>query len=83
MELIGRLKKKVDQAASREEARELIEQAGMMLTDEELGKVSGGSGFLPPDQSDYTLHCWQCGMEFSEDDMVCKYCGWPRSPKKG
>ncbi len=39
MQLIGKLKNKVDQAASKEEARELIEQAGMKLTDEELDKV--------------------------------------------
>ena len=42
MQLIGKLKNKVDQAASKEEARELIEQAGVKLTDEELEMVSGG-----------------------------------------
>ena len=45
MELIGKLKNKVDQAASKEEARELIEQAGILLTDEEMEIVSGGQGF--------------------------------------
>ena len=39
MELIGKLKNEVDQATSKEEARELIEKAGMKLTDEELDKV--------------------------------------------
>ena len=42
MQLIGKLKNKVDQAASKEEDRELIEQAGVKLTDEELEMVSGG-----------------------------------------
>lgn len=39
MEHIGKLKNEVDQATSKEEARELIEKAGMKLTDEELDKV--------------------------------------------
>ncbi len=42
MELIGELKKKVDAARNRQEAKEFIEQAGMHLTDEELEQVSGG-----------------------------------------
>ena len=42
MELIGELKQKVENAADREEARELIEEAGVKLTDEELEQVSGG-----------------------------------------
>ena len=37
MQLIGKLKNKVDQAASKEEARELIEQAGAEIV---------GFGFL-------------------------------------
>jgi len=62
MELIGKLKDKVDQSASKEEARELIRQAGMELTDEELDKlkltdddleeVSGG---MAPKIFQYTL----------------------------
>ena len=44
MELIGKLKKKVDKASTKEEKRELIEEAGMKLNDVELEMVSGGAG---------------------------------------
>ena len=46
MELIGELKQKVENAADREEARELIEEAGVKLTDEELEQVSGAGDRL-------------------------------------
>ncbi len=42
MKLIGDLKKKVDEANTKEEAKELIANAGMELTDEEMDEVSGG-----------------------------------------
>ncbi len=42
MKLIGKLKEDVAKAQSLEEAKQLIENAGMELTDEELGKISGG-----------------------------------------
>ena len=45
MELIGDLKKQVEQASSKEEARSLIEEAGMQLTDDELEMVAGGGLF--------------------------------------
>ena len=44
MELIGNLRKKVDKASTKEEKRELIEEAGMKLNDVELEMVSGGAG---------------------------------------
>ena len=44
MKLTGNLKKQVEQAAGREEARRLIEQAGIELTDDELEMVAGGAG---------------------------------------
>ena len=47
MKLIGDLKKKVDEANTREEAKELIANAGMELTEEELDAVSGGSCVCP------------------------------------
>lgn len=49
MKLIGNLKKRVEKTASREEAREVIRRAGMLLTDEEMDHVSGGLGgpFVP------------------------------------
>ena len=43
MKLLGNLKKQVENADSREEAREIIKSAGMMLTDDELLMVSGGT----------------------------------------
>lgn len=42
MKLTGELKKKVENTKSKEEAKELIAQAGMELTDEELNQVAGG-----------------------------------------
>ncbi len=45
MKLTGELKKNVDNAESKEEAKELIAQAGMELTDDELNTVAGGRGF--------------------------------------
>ena len=43
MNLIGKLKESVEKAESREEAKEIIKKAGMLLTDEELEKVAGGA----------------------------------------
>lgn len=45
MKLIGDLKKKVESAKTKEEARDTIKEAGMLLDDEELDKVSGGGKF--------------------------------------
>ena len=42
MELIGKLKEKVDKAETKEEKKKLIEEAGVALTDDELDKVAGG-----------------------------------------
>ena len=42
MKLIGNLKKKVENAETKEEAKEAIKKAGMLLTDGELDMVSGG-----------------------------------------
>ena len=44
MKLIGELKKQVDETKNKEEAKELIENAGMLLTDDELDNVTGGYG---------------------------------------
>ena len=40
--LIGKLKEKVDKAETKAEKKELIEKAGVALTDDELEKVAGG-----------------------------------------
>ena len=57
MKLIGDLKKEVTKAQTREEAKEIIrntiEEAGMVLDDEELDKASGGgefTGYNPNDR---------------------------------
>ena len=42
MRLIGDLKKKVENAETKEEARDTIKKAGMQLTDDELDLVAGG-----------------------------------------
>ncbi len=42
MKLVGELKKQVEETNNKEEAKEIIEKAGMELTDEELDCVNGG-----------------------------------------
>jgi hypothetical protein len=44
MKLTGELKDKVDQTANLEEAKDVIAQAGMLLTDDEVSEVAGGVG---------------------------------------
>ena len=48
MKLIGNLKKQVENSKSLEESRELIEKAGVSLTDDELEKVAGGLTYHLP-----------------------------------
>ena len=45
MKLIGELKKQVESTATKEEAKDVIANAGMELTDDELDNVVGGSTF--------------------------------------
>ena len=42
MKLIGKLKEDVEKAEKKEEAKKIIEKAGMELTDEEIDQVAGG-----------------------------------------
>ena len=42
MKLTGELKEKVDKAETKEEAKQTIEEAGMILDDIELDQVAGG-----------------------------------------
>ncbi len=42
MELVGQLKEQVANAKDKAEVKSIIEQAGMLLSDEELDQVSGG-----------------------------------------
>lgn len=42
MELTKELKEKVEKAETKEEAKKIIEEAGLELTDTELDQVAGG-----------------------------------------
>lgn len=46
MKLTGILKNKVDKAETKEEKKDIIAQAGMELTDDELEMVAGGSPIM-------------------------------------
>lgn len=43
MELTGKLKEQVEQDKTKEEAKEIIKEAGMILSNEELDQASGGA----------------------------------------
>jgi bacteriocin-like protein len=45
MKLTGNLKKQVEKSENKEEAKDLIKDAGMELTEEELDQITGGAGF--------------------------------------
>ena len=47
MKLIGELKKQVESTATKEEAKDVIANAGMQLTDDELDQVTAGGSILP------------------------------------
>ena len=47
MKLVGELKDKVEKAETKVEAKEIIKDAGMDLTDEELDQVAGGEKIVP------------------------------------
>lgn len=42
MKLIGKLKENVEKTENKEEAKKMIAEAGMELTDEEMEQVAGG-----------------------------------------
>ena len=42
MQLTGELKEKVEKTETKEEAKKTIEDAGMILSDDELDQVAGG-----------------------------------------
>ena len=60
MKLTGDLKNQVEKAESKDEKKKLIEEAGMELTDDELGKVAGGteSEWLPKYRGYQDLLCY-------------------------
>ena len=45
MKLTGELKEKVEKTETMEEAKKVIEEAGMELTDDELNQVAGGGAY--------------------------------------
>ena len=45
MKLIGDLKKQVEQAKNKEEAKDIIKNAGMLLTDSELDEITDAGFF--------------------------------------
>ena len=47
MELTKELKEKLENAESKEEAKKILEEADMELTDEEMDQVAGGSSASP------------------------------------
>ncbi len=72
MKLIGDLKKKVEKTSTKEEARETIAKAGMLLDDDELEQVSGGI-------TEAGNFWWCCGVMHFKSETVCKKCGKPRN----
>lgn len=74
MKLIGDLKEKVENAKTKEEARDTIKEAGMLIDDEELETVSGGLldiPFIHPEakyRHSWLLICPACGLEVKEWD---------------
>ena len=45
MKLVGELKDKVEKTENLKEAKKVIEEAGMELTDDELNQVAGGGKY--------------------------------------
>ena len=77
MKLIGNLKKKVDNAQTKEEARDAIKKAGMLLDDDELEAVSGGGVLIGNSFAIYDSLCICQGIKFDSHKWVVirdQYC---------
>ncbi len=74
MKLVGNLKKQVEETTNKEEAKEVIEKAGMELTDEELDKVAGGCDDYNYDFCEWSPNNTHC-FENQNGRIVCTYCG--------
>ena len=77
MKLIGELKKQVESTATKEEAKDVIANAGMELTDDELEQVAGGKLYFCSGSS----HCFGPPVwDESLGKMVsrCVVCGYQK-----
>ena len=82
MNLTGDLKNQVEKAELKDEKKKLIENAGMELSDDELGKVAGGteSDWLPKFRGyldrPWRIYCNSCEFEIEESgeraQLFCK-----------
>ena len=68
MKLIGNLKKKVENAETKEEAKEAIKKAGMLLDEDELEQVSGGMFFRNNPGGNSTF-CPKCGKYITAKEL--------------
>ena len=73
MKLTGNLKKEVDTIPTREGKRDAIKKAGMLLTEDELDMVSGGT-----DVNEIIISCncgWSGCVGELEKKVLCPSCG--------
>ena len=71
MKLIGNLKKQVEKAESKDEKKSRIENAGMLLSDDELENVAGGkSNFY----NTYVIYC--AGVVADNGLVITPGCGF-------
>ena len=80
MKLTGDLKKKVEQTQTKEEAKEAIKKAGMLLKDDELEQVSGGEEYFFPNKGSWVWRYECCGNTWESNDAFnnrCPTCGVP------
>ncbi len=85
MKHIGNLKKQVEKAETKNEKKSLIENAGMLLNDDELEMVAGGVN-KPVAGIKYSVFCKDTSCGFRQDyiiiDEACrfvertKFCPW-------
>ncbi len=86
MKLVGNLKKKVEKAENKEQAKELIAKAGMELNDEELDEVAGGGAVYRNSQlQDVTgrtsLGTFGLARKYA-DQLTIDYCDPNTSPSR-
>ena len=74
MKLIGNLKKQVEKAESKQEKKSLIENAGMLLSDDELENVAGGKSKL---FDPYEIYC--AGVVACNGKMITPGCDFKES----